>query len=742
MIEIVEKPVNTNIQLVHTFKDVLPDVDEFFQSETEAGVICTINAFCGRVNDLAEKYNTNIDPNIFKGHSLELFSEYLIKANDTDNRIGIYDYSPIQGDDDYGADGCGIGENGNPATVQVKFRRGDWVLTANEDHLTNFVLRSYTSNGVKMEDKKNMLIITTALKVDERVMENMLNGAVRVLNRESLRQMLDNRIEWWMRFWESVKASRIGKKRSLPKIELRQHQLEAVELGLNCGEKNGKIILPTGTGKTLIEADIIRQTILQKLNSGGVPVIKVNSSRILLCFQLFNEIFKYLNSYGITARYVNYNSGRPDERAYITEMRKKGGIYREIISTTSFKEVKKVYDKCVKEKIPLVVLSTYHSSVKFSLSEVIPDLTVHDEAHNLVSNEFYKAAQLDTGKNLFFTATEKVNECGIGMNNEEIYGPIVYSKSPREMIEAGEMVAPHVHVVRAKRGLLVNLNKLDRDYDALFRSIADAFFKHQIKLNETSYEPAKLGGKVLVVCRGQKDLLEMFETKVFTKFIETYPDIHLFALSSEFGLYNDGEYDNPPVSYSKKSKFLDKVRNLGPNKKAIIFHVDMIGEGIDVPGITGVMPFRNSELVKFVQNIGRASRLHVEDRKKIYSGRITVEDRTQWIKPYSWVIIPTFLENSEGFSDRLREIINQLRNDYGYIPRQDTFIDNVRGLDEDEPIDTVNEKDKDRPHADSGLDEFEHEYENITLTERIIFEDEVQQAYEKASEELDNLINF
>jgi hypothetical protein len=85
-----------------------------------------------------------------------------------------------------------------------------------------------------------------------------------------------------------------------------------------------------------------------------------------------------------------------------------------------------------------------------------------------------------------------------------------------------------------------------------------------------------------------------------------------------------------------------------------------------------------------------------------------------------------------------------LRNDYGYIPRQDTFIDNVRGLEEDEKIEAVNEKDKNRPHSDSGLDEFEHEFETATekvsLTEKIIFDDGVDQNYEKSSAELEALI--
>src|ERR1035441_8711496 len=110
-IKIVDKPTAC-VSLIHTFKDVMPDVDEFFQADTEHGEITTINSFTGRVNDLAEKYNLVIESNIFKGHSLELLSEFLIKFSPGDNRIGISDYCPIEGSDDFGADGVGIGANG------------------------------------------------------------------------------------------------------------------------------------------------------------------------------------------------------------------------------------------------------------------------------------------------------------------------------------------------------------------------------------------------------------------------------------------------------------------------------------------------------------------------------------------------------------------------------------------------------------------------------------------------------
>lgn len=739
--------IENAITLVHPFKDILPDVDEFFLTEGEEGITNTVNAFCYKIKKFAEKYQDQIATEDFKGWALEIFAEYLIKTNAADNRIGIYDYKPVSAtdEDDVGVDGFGIGENGLPATVQVKYRAGDYVLTANEDHLSNFLTASWNDYAVRIEDDKNMLIITTGLKVDDRTREKMLKNKVRVLNREALREMLDHRPEWWTRFYEAVKNSRTKALTSpTPAKQLRPHQVEAVAEIMLDENMKGKIILPTGSGKTLIQAEVVRRVIARVLQYGQVPVVKINSPRILLCFQLFEEIFNHLNSHGVQSSYINYNSGKADDRFYATEIRKLGGIYRQIVSTTSTQEVRDAYAKAVKANVPLIIFSTYHSAEKFASSKVVPHLTIHDEAHNLVSTEFSKAANLPSAGNLYFTATEKVTDSdeGIGMNNPEVFDNTIYVKSPKEMIDVGEMIPPRVHVVRARSGVTVDLNKLDRDYDALFRSIADAFFAHQRKLRETSFDSTKLGAKVLVVCRGQQDLIQMFKTNIFTKFREEYPDVHIFALSSEFGLYMNGEYCTAPVTHTKKFAFLKKVKAMGAHEKAIIFHVDMIGEGIDVPGITGVMPFRNCELSKFVQNIGRASRLHPEDRKKVYANELKPEDKQHWIKPYSWVIIPTFLESSEDYRSRMEDIIHKLREDYGYIPRQHTIIDNVKGLADDPDIDTVNAKDKKSPHADSGLDEFAHEFENVTLTEQIIFADEISQAGKKFAEELDSLLGI
>jgi hypothetical protein len=51
-----DKPT-MSIQLSHPFKDLLPDADEAFSSKNEDGIINTVNAFCHKARQLADKYH-------------------------------------------------------------------------------------------------------------------------------------------------------------------------------------------------------------------------------------------------------------------------------------------------------------------------------------------------------------------------------------------------------------------------------------------------------------------------------------------------------------------------------------------------------------------------------------------------------------------------------------------------------------------------------------------------------------
>lgn len=224
-------------QLKHTFINTIPDIDELFVTKNAEGYIHNVNSFTKRVDDLADKYQDtceNLDGGekhewtVFKGDALEVLVEYLIKTSAHDNRIGIYNYSPIEKTDDCGVDGIGIGENAKPATVQVKYRSGDYILEMNKDHLGNFTNASWGKYNVIQSDTKNMLLVTTAMDIHHTVQEYCFFNKVRVLNRDNLRTMLDNRPMFWKGFWESMKESRVKENKVEPKT-LREHQQEAIK---------------------------------------------------------------------------------------------------------------------------------------------------------------------------------------------------------------------------------------------------------------------------------------------------------------------------------------------------------------------------------------------------------------------------------------------------------------------------------------------------------------------------------
>ncbi len=88
--------------------------------------------------------------------------------------------------------------------------------------------------------------------------------------------------------------------------------------------------------------------------------------------------------------------------------------------------------------------------------------------------------------------------------------------------------------------------------------------------------------------------------------------------------------------------------------------------------MTGCLFFRNLETneIKFVQNIGRCSRLVVEDREKIYNNEITDLNDLKMKKPESWIIIPLY--STTESTTRYKNILRKLRETYN-IP----FIDIV-----------------------------------------------------------------
>jgi len=186
-----------NVELTHRFLKTAHDLEGLL---TECNKLST---FCSRLERQAQLHPNRYDPNKYKGDGFELFVEALIKLSPVDNRIGIGEYNVVEGTD-VGVDGRGIGANNKPATVQVKYRGygSTKFLTANEDHLSNFVAASMLHEGVDPADKNNMLIITTADGLHFFTDQEMYGGKVRCLNRADISSIVDDNALFWNRFRE------------------------------------------------------------------------------------------------------------------------------------------------------------------------------------------------------------------------------------------------------------------------------------------------------------------------------------------------------------------------------------------------------------------------------------------------------------------------------------------------------------------------------------------------------------
>jgi predicted helicase len=130
----------------------------------------------------------------------------------------------------------------------------------------------------------------------------------------------------------------------------------------------GQIILPTGTGKSLIQAHSIVNNIL---NSNVPKVYAILSPRILLSNQLLDDVREHLLGHKISAQYLMVHSGGKHVSNEQKLLEKQvTGQYRELKSTTSKNVIKEEYERAQREGVPLVIAGTYHSASKIKNAHI------------------------------------------------------------------------------------------------------------------------------------------------------------------------------------------------------------------------------------------------------------------------------------------------------------------------------------------------------------------------------------
>lgn len=381
-------------------------------------------------------------------------------------------------------------------------------------------------------------------------------------------------------------------------------------------DSRGRFVMPTGAGKTIVQASILDWQIQNNSKSG---VHLVLAPRIMLGNQLLGEYKQFLGVQSFRA--IAFHSGE-----HVAE----DGVKWKETATTQKDVVVQAIEDAQKLNVPLVVFSTYHSCGK--LAGVDFDTILADEAQYCVSENFNESFKNLTGRiRLTFTATEKhtASSNGYGLNNTSLYGERWYYISPDELIKKGRIVPPRLHIAHIET----------QDEALTIVSQVKEIAKEQIALAEETLEFSK----VLFAMGGTKDV-KVIEENV-AEICNEFPTHNVFTITSKSGALINGKS-------VKRKAFMEQLKSC---KNALIFHYDILSEGIDVDGITGVAIMRNMGLAKLLQTIGRAVRLYKPDPSK---------------KPCAWISVPV-VNNNEDEKERIAFVVRTLRNGGFDISKED-----------------------------------------------------------------------
>lgn len=191
-----------NIQLYHNFITKAHSLPRLFEG------VDKMSQLMRRIEKEAVLHTLRYKADNYKGDAFEFFVELFLALHPTDNRIGVYNYKPIQ-ENDNGVDGVGVNILNEKCVVQVKYRTNVKIeLSSNRDSLGNLIVDGKLSHGVDpdMDNPKNFrhFVFTTATGLNFYTDQEMFKSKVRCFGYNDFRSLLDNNIIFWNKAREVI----------------------------------------------------------------------------------------------------------------------------------------------------------------------------------------------------------------------------------------------------------------------------------------------------------------------------------------------------------------------------------------------------------------------------------------------------------------------------------------------------------------------------------------------------------
>ena len=260
--------------------------------------------------------------------------------------------------------------------------------------------------------------------------------------------------------------------------------------------------MPTGSGKTLCMIfDAMREY------RSDTKTIMVVAPRILLTQQLSSEFLEVFGLYSELhpIKVLHVHSGETEH--YSTTDPSRISVW--------------ATNNCAYNQI---IFTTYHSLDKVEKSGINVDTIYYDEAHNSVQKNFIDAVEyfsFYSERCFSFTATPKHSSVShrIGMNDDFVYGDVIYQLPAPDLVDSGYILPPQVVVKQLPPN---NVSIPDRDCEHLYTSIVE-----------------EGANKVLVSASATRHIVDLVEQTDFADIMKGL-GYSLMYVTAKTGAYVDG----------------------------------------------------------------------------------------------------------------------------------------------------------------------------------------------------------
>ena len=632
-----------------------------------------IETWIKNVGKFARRNETDVYTlNLIQGDAFEHLVQCIIERHGHDAEVdSVVVGAPHEGFP--ALDLLGKTHAGKSHAHQCKFHRGGRDKKSRRLGIND--IDSFTK--LELESGSLKTLWTTADGINAQV-EKIFRDHVRVFGIAWLQEMLDGDDAFWKDTYATKFDATIERRRGLiddGKLTFsnpdRSYQLEALrtfkkEVAKNPHDLKGRYVYPTSAGKTLIEALITKHQIER---TGGFGVHVVVAPRIALLTQLMREFRDYIgDKYG----HIGFHSGDQENEGREFDKNLNLLVQRK---TTDIEKVLSEISRAREDNYPLIIFSTYHSLHKLVRDKISLETMIADESQYCISKRYFESVQNIKSKvKLYFTATERHAEAGTRRNNNvQAFGDILGTASIKDLVDQNILAEPRLVLVVGKTEATYQKSNKTRgkkiqEEDVIARYLID--LAGHIAENQREKVNDSMPAKTLFACKSAEHIriilgeenLQNLMTRV--KKIDSNRGHTIFTISSRTGAKIDG----------KKVKRGTFLKTLGEHQKnALVFHHDILSEGIDIDGITGVAMLRNMNHAKKIQTIGRALRPYKKNPS---------------LKPYAYISVPVI--NGEVLESELLE--NTIRQMLSVGFDANSEVIDVRFIDRDHPKPAENPK--------------------------------------------------